>query len=125
MIQLLRDALVLLNVPLIRPQNNAPPTPLSLVFSDLFHLFRHCSVVRPDPTAMKLKFYAAQVPLIPASTFNGLRLEVENQIQKIMTIEQEKRTFDVIFPALTIDGIVSEQRRPGPQASQNPSVEEI
>ena len=84
MIQLLRDVLVLLDTLLIRPQDNAPPTPLCLVFSDLFCLFRDRLVTSPDPTAMRIKFCAAQIPSIPTSMLNGLHLEVENQIQMII-----------------------------------------
>ena len=90
MIQLLRDILVLLDTPFIRPQDNAPSTPLCLVLSDLFYFFRDRSVTSPDPTAMKIQFYASQISSIPASRLNGLRLEVELQIQKIVAIGQEE-----------------------------------
>ena len=74
---------------------------------------------------MKIKFYAAQVASIPTSTFDELRREIENQIQKIMASEQEKCPPDVFRPALTLGGNMSEQRCAGHQESRNPSVEEI
>jgi len=82
-------------------------------------------VMRPDPTAMKIKFYAAQVASIPTSTLDGLRREIENQIQKIMASEQDKYTPGVSRPALMLGGKMSEQRCAGHQESRNPSVEEV
>ncbi|KAF8326830.1 uncharacterized protein EI90DRAFT_1876391 [Cantharellus anzutake] len=125
MIRLLQDALILLKFPPLMPPEYTPPPHLLLVFSDLFHLFQNASSKKWNLAAMKVRFYAAQARSAPASALNGLRLGVEEQIEKLTTIEQERSPI-VPYPAFVIcNGEKSERGPTRLRASSKSLIEEL